>query len=80
MNDTTPEARELLDALAAVREAVGIPTPSPSAAKLGEGGHDQADPPVGLSGGADLGGGQPEGARAADTVPRASRGWDNAKK
>ena len=30
--------------------------------ELGEGGHDEADPPVGLLGGADLGGGQAEGA------------------
>ncbi len=30
--------------------------------QLGERGHDQADPPVGLGGGADLGGGQAEGA------------------
>ena len=30
--------------------------------QLREGGHDQADPPVGLLGGADPGGGQAEGA------------------
>ena len=30
----------------------------PGDEQLGVGGHDQADPPVGLGGGADLGGGQ----------------------
>ena len=34
----------------------------PGDEELGAGGHDQADPPVSLSGGADLGGGEPEAA------------------
>src|SRR5260370_40158371 len=34
----------------------------PGDEQLGVGGHDQADPPVGLCGGADFGGGQAEGA------------------
>ena len=34
----------------------------PGDEELGAGGHDQADPPVSLPGGADLGGGEPEAA------------------